>query len=216
MAFESLLEENTEAILALCQDISHIKTQPRTDAAWLPLGRPWLTTIKDRFTGVVLGFYVSFNQGGLEAVYGALRHSVLAHGYISIWDGLLDNEWPCAGFGQHYVADRAKEFISTNLRLAITGLGSRLILCPPRKPTFKAGIERFFGNLETTFLESLPGKTFAIYQKRFGYDPAKDAVLRFKTLVYLLHKYVVDQFNLTPNSRSLARPLDIWNDHIGD
>lgn len=186
------------------------------DVLWLPLGRPWLTTIKDRFSGVILGFYISFNQGGLQAIYGALRHSVTAHAYIRQWDGLLENDWPCWGFAQHYAADRGKDFMSENLRYAVRQLGSRLVYAPPRTPIFKAAIERFFGTLESRFLESLPGKTFPEYQKRFGYKPQKDVVLRFSTLVFLLHKYIVDEFNLTPHSRSLARPLDIWNEYIGD
>ncbi|WP_233633637.1 hypothetical protein [Burkholderia cenocepacia] len=98
--------------------------------------------------------------------------------------------------------------------MAIRSLGAEYQYCEVRTPWHKASIERFFGTVETTFLESLPGKTFRCLANRMDYDSSGTAVIRFSVLVYLLHKWAADFHNVFPNSRSGARPIDLWNEGI--
>ncbi|GAB4062404.1 hypothetical protein [Uliginosibacterium sediminicola] len=184
------------------------------DLVHLPLGRPWLTAIKDRYTKILLGFYVSFQQTGLASIFGAIKHSLHSHQMAyERWPDLV-NPWPAYGLGALYVSDRGLDFQSLRYRAAIASLGSLYELCKRRTPWLKSSIERFFLTLEQTFFEAMPGKTFAALHKREGYDPVKQSVIRFSTLIYLLHKWAVDYHNIQTHSRSQASPLELWNEGI--
>lgn len=184
------------------------------DLSHLPLGRPWLTAIKDRKSGVLLGFYISFQATGLQSIFGAIKHSLHSHhAAYEIWDG-INNPWPAFGRGWRYVSDRGKDFLSLHYRSAITSLGSLYEHCKRRTPWLKGSVERFFLTLEKTLFETIKGKTFSSLLERGDYDPAKQAVMRFSMLVYLMHKWAADFHNITPNSRTLASPLELWNEGI--
>lgn len=185
------------------------------DMAFLPLGRPWLTAIKDRYSGVLLGFFVTFQITGLNSIFGAIKHSLCSHHMAyELWPD-IENPWPAHGRGHRYVSDRGADFLSPRYRMAITSLGAYYEYCERRTPWLKGSIERFFLTLEQTFFEAMPGRTFASLRIRGDYDPAKDAVIRFSTLIYLLHKWCADFHNILPNKRKQARPLDLWLDGIG-
>lgn len=185
------------------------------DQCFLPLGRPWLTAIKDRFSGVLLGFYVSFQATGLNSIFGAIKHSLSSHHMAyQLWPD-LENPWPAYGRGRIYESDRGADFISSRYRLAITDLGAEFEYCKRRTPWLKGSIERFFLTLEETFFEAMPGRTFANWSKRGDYNSKKDAVVRFSTLIYLLHKWAADFHNVFNNERKQAQPLQMWLDGIG-
>jgi putative transposase len=185
------------------------------DISFLPLGRPWATAIKDRHTGVLLGFYISFQATGLDCIFGAIKHSLTSHHLAyDLWPD-IENPWPSFGRGHYYVSDRGGDFRSPRYRAAIVSMGALYEYCERRTPWLKGSIERFFLTLEQTFFESVPGRTFANLEKRGDYNPIKDAVVRFSTLIYLLHKWAADFHNILPNRRKQARPLDLWNDGIG-
>ena len=58
------------------------------------------------------------------------------------------------------------------------------------------------------------GPAFSSLSQRADYNSSEQAVIRFTTLIYLLHKWAADFHNVTPNARNQARPLDIWMDEI--
>lgn len=184
------------------------------DFSFLPLGRPWLTALKDRKSGVLLGFYISFQATGLQSIFGAIKHSLHSHhAAYGIWDG-IDNPWPAFGRGSQYVSDRGKDFQSLHYRSAITSLGADYELCAVRTPWLKGSIERFFLTVDKTLFETIQGKTFSSLLERGDYDPVNDSVMRFSVLVFLMHKWAADFHNITPNSRTLASPLELWNEGI--
>ena len=184
------------------------------DHALLPLGRPWLTAIKDRYSGILLGFYVSFQATGLVSIFGAIKHSLSSHHLAyELWPD-IENPWPAFGRGIWYVSDRGGDFNCQRYRNAIKSLGAFWEYCERRTPWLKGSIERFFLTLEQTFFESMPGRTYASLEKRGDYDPVKDAVIRFSTLIYLLHKWAADFHNIMPNKRNQATALSLWQDGI--
>lgn len=185
------------------------------DVSFLPLGRPTITAIKDRYSGMLLGFYITFNSGGLASIFGALKHSLKAHHLAyQVWDD-LNNPWPGFGIGALTCSDRGADFLSSHYRGAILDLGSMYEYCERRTPWLKGSIERFFLTLERTFFETLPGRTFHSLAERRDYNPAKEAVIRFSTLIYLMHKWAVDYHNVLPDSRSGVTPLELWNEGVG-
>jgi len=184
------------------------------DETFLPLGRPWATAIKDRCSGVLLGFYVSFQATGLDSIFGALKHSLSSHHLAhELWPD-IENPLPF-GRAHYYESDRGPDFRSPRYRTAILSLGSLYEYCKVRTPWLKGSIERFFLTVEQTLLEAMPGRTFASLEKRGDYNPAKDAVVRFSTLIYLLHKWAADFHNVIPSKRKQALPLHLWTEGIG-
>lgn len=184
------------------------------DASFLPLGRPWITAIKDRYSNILLGFYISFNSGGLKSIFGALKHSLYSHQRAyEIWPD-IENLWPAFGLGVVYCSDRGSDFMSQQYLSAILDLGANYEYCERRTPWLKGSIERFFGTLESTFFETLPGKTFNSLANRKDYEPNKHAVIRFSTLIYLIHKWAADYHNVKSHSRKMASPLELWNEGI--
>ncbi|MDT6997664.1 hypothetical protein [Burkholderia cenocepacia] len=184
------------------------------DESCLPLGRPWLTAMKDRFSGMVLGLYLTFSSPSLQSTFGLLRHSLEGHHLATLKWPDIENPWLSSGLAATYVSDRGSDYRSLRYRMAIRSLGAEYQYCEVRTPWHKASIERFFGTVETTFLESLPGKTFRSLAERKDYDSSGTAVIRFSVLVYLLHKWAADFHNVFPSSRSGARPIDLWNEGI--
>lgn len=51
-------------------DHSPLNLHVLDDLCYLPLGRPWIAAIKDRATSMLLGFYIAFGNGGLQAIFG--------------------------------------------------------------------------------------------------------------------------------------------------
>lgn len=185
------------------------------DLSFLPLGRPTMTAIKDRYSGVLLGMYISFHGGGLASISGAIKHSLTAHRLaFDLWSD-LEHQWPAYGLGSIYSSDRGADYFSQRYRAMIFDLGANYEYCEVRTPWLKGSIERFFLTLEQNFFETMPGKTFSSLAQRKDYDPAKHAVIRFSTLIYLIHKWAVDYHNVTPHSRKMATPLELWQEGIG-
>ncbi|MDH5413313.1 MAG: hypothetical protein OEW87_04185 [Flavobacteriaceae bacterium] len=184
------------------------------DKLSIPLGRPWLTIIKDRFSKVIIGLFVTFAKTGTDSIFGALKYSIQPHEKAHERWPDIENVLPW-GQGQTYVVDRGKDFLGTRFRLALRQIGSDYEYCAVRSPWLKGSVERAFLSLNF-LLETLPGRTFPRLEQRKDYNPLKHAVIRFSSFVYILYKWACDIHNVTPHSRKLARPLDMWNDGLSE
>lgn len=185
------------------------------DVLFVPLGIPWITILRDRYTGIVLGFYISFRQTSLQSIFGAIRHSIMPHTRITeVWPD-IKSPWPW-GFGICYVSDRGADFLSPRYRLVLRQMGSDAQYCETRTPWHKGGIERYIGTTNRELVETLPGKTFPFRKAPFGYDARKHAVVRFSTLVYLIHKWIAEIYHHRAHSRKLASPLERWDKSVSE
>lgn len=184
------------------------------DLLFLPLGLPWITIIRDRFSGVILGLYVSFRKTSLESIFGAIRHSLFAHDRVkAIWPE-IETPWPAYGFAGCYVSDRGSDFLSPRYYLTLAALGADTEHCEAGVPWHKGPIERFIFTLHQGLVETLPGHTFPFRKSPYGYDARKHAVIRFSTLCFLLHKWICDDYHVAAPARKLGRPIDRWMEGI--
>lgn len=186
------------------------------DKLGLPLGRPWVTVVRDRYSGMVLGFYVSFRGPSLASTFAAIRHSLHYHGDLNKTFPDLEHSWVAFGRGTTYVSDRGLDFLSPRYRTAILQLGSYFNYCESRTPWHKPNIERIFLTIFSDLLETMPGQVFKGLSYHRDYNPREDAVVRFSTLTYLLVKWAVDLHPYKPNRYRQARPIDLWLDGTGD
>lgn len=179
------------------------------DVLMIPLGLPWITICRDRHTGIVLGIYISFRRTSLQSVFGALRHSLRPHDRVrELWPD-ISSYWPY-GLGCIYVVDRGADFISPRLRLGLFAMGAEAQLCEARIPWHKGPIERYIGQTNAHLIECMPGRTYPFRKAPKGYNARQHAVVRFSSLVYLIHKWIAEVYHLSAHSRSLASPLTRW------
>ncbi|WP_083384159.1 DDE-type integrase/transposase/recombinase [Cupriavidus sp. USMAHM13] len=199
-----------------CAEIDHtiLNLMVIDDRLLVPLGRPWITVVRDVRSGVVLGFYITFNAPSLRSLFGAIKNSLQPHPDVRGCFPGIRNPWSTWGSCASYRVDRGGDLLSESARIAMVELGARYVYAPARHPWAKGSIERFFGTLELTLLDDLPGRTFRNFWERGEYDPRQTAVVRFSTLIYLMHKWIADYVHVQPHSRKLRSPLDIWNAEI--
>ncbi|OQS30422.1 Mu transposase C-terminal domain-containing protein [Chromobacterium violaceum] len=180
----------------------------------LPLGRPTITIMIDRYSKMILGIYVSFGAPSTEAVFQCLRHAILPKDYLQERYPRVEGQWPCFGLMLTLVCDNGLEFHSKALEQACFELGIILQFCPKKKPYFKGMVERAFGTMSSGFFHAQKGTSLANWMERHGYDPLKTAVATFDEFMHALHIWIVDVYAKNYH-RSLKRtPLGMWQDGV--
>jgi putative transposase len=179
------------------------------DELLIPIGRPYLTLLVDVFSGCVLGFHLSYKAPSYVSAAKAISHAILPKKLDSV--GIdLQNDWPCYGKIENLVVDNGAEFWSKNLEHACQSTGINIQYNPVRKPWLKPFVERFFGQINQSFLTELPGKTFSNILEKEEYKPEKDAIIRFSTFVEEFHRWIVDVYHQDSDSRDTRIPIRQW------
>ncbi len=163
------------------------------------IGRPYLTTIVDSYSGCIAGFYLGFKERGSFEVGLALRHAFLPkqpQQYEAKYQ--LQKEWEVRGIPEYLVTDRAKEFKSEHLKQIAVQLGIKL--CLRAYPSQGGLVERPFGTINTEFLATLPGYTGSNVQER-PKEAEKKACLTLTELEQMLVRFIVDNYNQNPYPR---------------
>lgn len=180
------------------------------EATRLVLGRPWITVMIDRYSRMVVGFYVSFRKPSIESILRCLRHAMLPKTYMRQKYPDIRGDWPCFGLIELIVCDNGLEFHAKDLEAACADIGTHILYCQPRTPHLKGVIERFLKTLNYNFLHLVPGTTYSTYAKRLGYDSVAKAVLTLSELQQMLHKWVVEVYGATYHRGINAAPLQRW------
>lgn len=180
----------------------------------LPIGTPWLTSAVDKYSGVVLGYYASFNPPSYLSVMQCLSHAIVTKDYLKTSYSSVENDWDIYGLPEVIVVDNGKEFYSTSFEDACLSLGIVIQYCPPKMPWYKSAIERYFGALNTQLLSHQPGKTFAKFMQQNDYDSKKNAVVSFKALQEILHIFIVDIYNQSGHPQLKSPRQKVWSKSI--
>lgn len=61
----------------------------------IPLGRPYLTMLYDRFSKCIVGCSINFREPSFDSVRKALLNSLLDKSWVKQRYPCIDNEWPC-------------------------------------------------------------------------------------------------------------------------
>ena len=186
------------------------------ERTWLPMGRPTLTVLIDKFSRFPLGYYLSFASPSAAAVVGALRHSILPQTLSAVaLPGLpFEKDWPCYGIPMRLVVDNGLEFHGKDLEGIATDLGMVIEYCPRRTPRFKGAIERFLKTINYFFAHQIPGASFARFHQRGDYDPQQAALITFAELKQLLEKWIVDVYAETVHRGIGTTPRARWKEGL--
>ncbi len=180
----------------------------------LPIGTPWLTSAIDKYSGVNLGYYASFEPPSYLSVMQCMSHFIRPKNYLRSSYPNVENNWDTYGLPEVIVVDNGKEFYSISFEDACLSLGIVIQYSPPKMPWYKSAIERYFGALNTQLLSHQPGKTFAKFMQQYDYDPKKNAVVSFEALQEILHLFVVDIYNQSSHPQLKSPRQQVWSKSI--
>lgn len=126
----------------------------------LPLGRPYLTILYDRFSDCIVGLYVGFRDPSYESVRSAFLNATIKKDWVKRKFPVIEHDWPCHGKVTYLVVDNGAEFWSQSLESALKPLVSDIIYTKAAKPWEKPHVEKAFDSFYKLLFSRLPGKTF--------------------------------------------------------
>jgi putative transposase len=176
----------------------------------VPIGRPWITVLIDRFSGYILGFHVSFYGPSVGSVAAAMRNAILPKDELLKAVPGQSLAWSAMGSGELYVVDNGLEFHSRAFLRLVWHLRADLIFNPVRQPWLKPAIERCM--MEVCRVLPGRGKVYAPRKNMQPQDPREGAAILFDDLCVGLLTWAADVFPKQIHPKTLVRPLDLWEE----
>lgn len=182
------------------------------DRTGLPLGRPTLTLIADRFSSYPPGGNISFNGTSLSSILNALKVAIQPKEMYTRHATFLENPWLGQGIPEELAQDNGAEFHMQQFRQVAWELQMHLEYCRVRTPWSKASVERAFRQLD--FLSIPCGRVNKpIANVRYP-DPRKEAGIPFSIFSQMMLKWMVDIQPFYLNNRKLGRSFDIFGESL--
>ena len=166
------------------------------DRHGIVIGRPWLTTVIDSYSRILMGINLGFDAPSSHVVGLALRHAILPKVYGAEFG--LHTEWITYGKPEYLFTDGGKDFRSNHL----AEIGSQLGFVHKLRDRPSEGgiVERFFKTLNESILRELPGYTGSNVQQR-PKDAEKDAQLTLREVEKIIVAFIVDRHNQSLDAR---------------
>ncbi|MDD0813376.1 Mu transposase C-terminal domain-containing protein [Curvibacter sp. HBC28] len=180
---------------------------PRTG---VPLGRPWITLLIDRYSGYLLGLYVSFYGPSAATVARALKFSILPK--EELVEALDEHplRWTAMGVPELIVVDNGLEFHSAQFKRIGWELRCDMLFNPVRQPWFKPAIERAIK--ESNRVLPSHGRVHTVIRNAVAPDPSKTSAIIFDDLCTCLIEWASQTHPLSINATTLCRSWDLWEE----
>lgn len=182
----------------------------------IPIGTPSLTSAVDKYSGVIVGYYLSFEPFSYLSVMQCLLHSIQPKEYLPSTFSSVKNSWNIYGIMEILVADNGKEFYSEHFQSACQQLGITIQYTPPRMPWYKSSVERIFGIYNTQLLTGQPGTLFQEFTNHYDYDPIKNAVVSLSALQEMIHIFIVDIHNQSSHPQFKCPRSEVWTKGVAE
>lgn len=175
------------------------------------LGRPYLTMAIDRYSRVVVGFYVSFHPPSAMSVLHCLKQAVMPKDELLSKYPDINGPWPARGIPISIAVDNGMDLHADAFEVAALEVGTEIHYMGAGYPELKGGIERAIGTVNRGLIHTLPGTTFSNVAERGDYPSEELAALDIDTLVHVILKWIVDVYHKTPHRGMMGKtPLDVW------
>ena len=182
----------------------------------LPLGRPWLTLAVDRYSRMIMGFYISFHAPSSFTLLQCLKRAIMPKDEWLARFPDIKGIWPAYGFPELIASDNGMDLHADAYELACLEMGIEALFCPAKLPYLKGAIERLFRTFNTGLIHGLPGTVFSNIDERGDY-PAEDlAAIDMETLTHVLTKWVVEVYHLRRHRGLNMPPLAAWQESAGN
>ncbi|RBP02058.1 Mu transposase C-terminal domain-containing protein [Rossellomorea aquimaris] len=187
------------------------------DPADLKPKRPNLIYAVDKFSGMPMGFFVTFKPVDSMALKQCLIHVIMPKTYLKELYPLVDNEWIAHGIPHTIVVDNASVNDSYEFEEACLQLGvNEVQFCKIDAGHQKGTIERAFRRLNTMFIHSQKGTTFSNFIEKGRYDSQKNACITIQGFIYMAHLGMVDIVANSYDKRRGNSPQNLWSQGIKD
>ncbi|UYM17669.1 Mu transposase C-terminal domain-containing protein [Endozoicomonas euniceicola] len=189
------------------------------DKTLLPMGRPYITVILDKFSRVPLGLCISFYEGSYLTVAKALKSALLPKMYIKEQFPNLKSNFPYYGKMQELTVDNAREFWSDDLKMACLDLDININYARVKRGWEKGSIENYFRRQNARLIENIEGKTFSNIFKKDEYDSAKHSVMTFNEFICVFYKWLFDIYpyeEIRVRNGGVIVPHKVWVSSIND
>ena len=177
----------------------------------LILGRPWLTLAIDRFSRMIVGFYISFHAPSSTSVLYCLRMMIMPKDDIVARFPDVVGPWPGRGLPDTVVTDNGMDLHANAVETTCLEMGIEIQYCGVAHPEMKGAVERAIGTVNRSLIHTLPGTTFSNVEQRGDYASEQHAAIDIEVLTHVLVKWIVDVYQKTPH-KGLAghTPLSAW------
>ncbi len=176
----------------------------------IPIGTPSLTSAVDKYSGAIVGYYLSFEPFSYLSVMQCLINSIQKKDYVKVQFPEIKNSWDTYGIMEILVVDNGKEFYSKSFQDACQQLGITIQYTPPRMPWYKSTVERTFGSYNTKLLTGQPGNLFQEFTSQYDYDPRKNAVVSLSALQEMIHTFIIDIYNQSSHPQYKCSRSEVW------
>jgi putative transposase len=178
------------------------------------VGRPWISVIIDKYSRMVMGFYISFHTPSANSVMKCLKHAILPkEAFLAQFDDIKCT-WPAFGLPERLVCDNGMDLHASALAKVCRELGIQQQFCPAKSPKYKGTIERFFRRLNEELIHSLPGTVFSNPEQRGDYPSERMACIDLGTLTHIVAKWIVDIYHQTPHKTIRVAPEAKWHEGL--
>lgn len=179
----------------------------------LILGRPVLTLCIDRFSRLIVGFYISYQAASSSSVLHCLKQAILPKNDIFKRFPDLVGPWPARGCPMTVAIDNGMDLHAKDLEEPAREMGVELHYMGAGYPELKGAIERVIGTVNRTFVHRLPGSTFSNVEQRGEYPSEKLAALDIEVFTHVLVKWIVDDYHKAPHRGLQGKtPLQVWQE----
>lgn len=185
------------------------------DRTGLPLGTPYLMAAIDCYSGVIAGFDIGFDPPSYVAAARCLKHVIEIKDLDWVpededGDRVIRNEYPVNGVPFQFFVDKDAAFHARSFEESAKALNCHIDYLGPGVSWKKGKIERFWGTVQTSFLDMFPGKVLRIGKNTREYDPEKDATVTLSELKLIVMKAIVDVHHrdFEPGTDELR--IDLW------
>lgn len=205
--------EGPEACLDLVEfDETRLPFYVIDDVNGVPLGSPHFAWCLDVYSQVPVGFYLGFEPPGDVVITSTLRHAMLPKSYVRTLYPDIRNSMPMMGRPRMLSIDNGLSQHGRTIESIALSADFDFKFTPVRTPWFKPVVERSFRLLNQLLLADLPG-----YQPPPGtileaYDPKGHGLVSFNALLFIVHKWLADEYLIKPHSERKTRPIDLWDE----
>lgn len=178
----------------------------------LPLGRPWLTLAVDRYSRMIMGFYISFHAPSSFTLLQCLKRAIMPKDEWLARFPDIKGTWPAYGLPELIASDNGMDLHADAYELACLEMGIEALFCPAKLPYLKGAIERLFRTFNTGLIHGLPGTVFSNIDERGDYPSEDLAAIDMETLTHVLTKWVVEVYHLRRHRGLNMPPLAAWQE----
>jgi len=158
------------------------------------IDRFWICLGLDTYSGYPVGFFPSFEPGGLYPALAAIDHGIKVKTYVDKRFPQIRGSLLSYGKPRKIRYDNGKEFVSEQMALALARVRIGFEMAVPHQPDTKPYVERFFGTLESDFVSWLKGSTGSSPQKRGARKPLLDACITIDDFIMLFHLWLIEVY----------------------